>query len=385
MRLFLSINLMVKNKFFLTPSFFRSRDMEVTFSLQPILRDNHIDQRGVILDLASHTGIPRNRVSAYYRGLRNKISLDDLGKLCAWLVEQGVDSARLPGALFTSQRSSLRDALFAKRGTTIYIGEYISVRDNRVTWRWVSRRDMAVVSAIMNEFSTGSSALNLEYVPFSYSPDTLRVSKKQLRPDIRMTKKFYDNIASSSGPEAAVVVGSQKSNHLLEMIVADIFSTKPFEPCRTEAKVPFFCVYRDRDPKMPSCFGGAKNPFSTNESARPGIHYINEKNQWAVCPMDDQSDAGIVISSSGFLRQDLCMLQLFGFTGKSSQTIGQYILQNSSEFWPPTFSSRGRELGVYICKIKYLNSKKYDIKGEIRLKSFKTTPLSEDILTKVVS
>jgi len=359
--------------------------MEMTFSLQPILKDNHLDRRGVILALASQTGIPRNRVSAYYRGLRDKISLDDLGKLCAWLIEQGVDDARLPGALFTSQRSTLRDALFAKKGTTIYIGEYISLEDGRVTWRWVSRRDMAVVSAIMNEFSTGSSALNIEYVPFSYSPDTLRVDKKQLRPDIRLTKNYFDTLVSPSGPEAAVVVGSQKSNHLLEMIVGDIFNTKPFEPCGTQPKVPFYCVYRDQDPKMPSCFGGGRNPFSNSENTRPGIHYINEKNQWAVCPMDDQSDAGIVISSSGFLRQDLCMLQLFGFTGKSSQTIGQYMLQNSSEFWPPTFSYRDRELGVYICKVKYLNSKKNDIKGEIRLKSFRTTRLREDILKKVLS
>ena len=67
------------------------------FSLQPILRDNHLDRRGVILALASQTGIPRNRVSAYYRGLRRKISLDDLGKLCSWLIEQGVDDAKLPG------------------------------------------------------------------------------------------------------------------------------------------------------------------------------------------------------------------------------------------------------------------------------------------------
>ena len=101
MRLFLSIHLMLMMNFFLDTFLFSEPGMKVTFSLQPILRDNHLDQRGIILDLASQTGITRNRVSAYYRGLRNKISLDDLGKLCAWLVELGVDSARLPGALFT--------------------------------------------------------------------------------------------------------------------------------------------------------------------------------------------------------------------------------------------------------------------------------------------
>jgi hypothetical protein len=365
--------------------------MKIEFQLQDFLREHGFDKHGVINTLAAEMGTTRQNVSRMYNGRAKKISLDHLGKLCTWLVDKHkVNPNRLPGALFNCQRASLWEAIRRHSDkTTIYLGEYLSVKGPKIIWRWISRRDSEVASAVVQALSSNpeglsNTGINIKYVPLRYSPELLDVDEQVLKQDIRRTEVIYKKLRGGSDPVTAIFIGSQKVNHLLEYFVADLFDCRPFIIGSGQVGVPFYYIYRESDQKIPSCFGGTHNPAVTRNKSKPGIHYINKAGKWSIAPwVQGQQDSGIVISLKDN-NDHFMALSIFGFTGRATQAIGERLDAWAENFWPPTALIKSKEIGIYICKLQYAPEKADDDQGRIELNSFDILPLSKQTIKRFV-
>lgn len=401
--------------------------MEIKFNLQKLLKDYGLFRGSVIYtQIEAATGISRRTISDICQNNKRSISLDHLSKICTWLHSKGVPSEKLPSGLFSTGRANLWQAL-AKGGiVTIYLGEYYQ-KKGTPAGRYVSRRDSEVAAAIVKRLSMGGTKgstpqdsavsqpsinskngpllqnspilqppppqMRLQYVPFCYILESFDMFGRGIfQRDVDITKEIYENMKVESAGNTSILIGSQRTNYLLEHFVAELFGCEPFSHTTEQksAHVPIFTVYRKDDRKIRSCFGGVENPFTNQKNASiPGIHYLDKGNKWAHIKWEEYDiDSGKTIKDAGMIitmknnRTRAIQIAIFGFSGRSTGAIADQFVIRKDEFWPPYVEVRGREVGIYVCKFKLLEPKDKIIEGTIETTDCKPIRLSEGILKK---
>lgn len=366
--------------------------MKVGCRLKDLLGEYGLDRHGVIQEIAAAVGVNRHTIAKLYNDRASSVTFDLVGRLCNWLTKNDVPADELPGALFGSGPAPLWNAITRQGGeVTIYLGEYQPTTQAEVVWRWISRRDSAVASMIVQQLSVGteggspSPRLNFEYVPFRFSPADRIVDRRLLDTDIARTKERFDRMQQDVRPGTSVIIGSQRVNYLLEFFVADLFGCKPFAVPSGEPSVPFFSVYRQSDQNTPSCFGGQRNPFRRKDSDVPGLHYLNERGNWVTCPwVVHQQDAAIVISVKEHRRKAV-MLAIFGFSGRATEAVGEQIMMREDLFWPPAVRLKARDLGVFVCRMAYApHEGDSDSQGRVRISDCEVIPLAPRTLERLL-
>jgi len=367
--------------------------MKVEFRLKELLGRYGLDYHGVIGDLADWAGVNRHTIARLYNDRAASVSFVLLSRLCGWLAEREVHADELPGGLFGIGRAPLWNAMARQGGeVTIFLGEYQPVSTSEVTWRWISRRDSTVASEMVQQLSAGTKGgtpaphLNLRYLPFRYSPADHIVDQKLLSEDMSRTREVFRQTQQNPQPGTVILIGSQRVNYLLEFFVADLFGCKPFTLPSGPPCVPFFSVYRQSDQNTPSCFGGPFNPFQQKDSTTPGVHFLNDRGNWVVCPwVREEQDAGVVIAVNDHRRKSIT-LALFGFSGRATEAIGKELVHKEDLFWPPTLKLKTREVGVFICRLAYTPSEgEHDAQGEVQVQTCDVTPLEARTLEKFIN
>jgi DNA-binding Xre family transcriptional regulator len=341
--------------------------MEVKIRLKKLLAEHDLDKYGVIQRMAADMEVNRHTIAKLYNDRAPTVSLDLLGRLCTWLQSQKVPAGALPGDFFSTGRTALWEAIARQQEITLYLGEYHATKPPFAASRWISTRDSAVASTIIEQLSTGTETrspwpgLKFAYIPFRYSPGDHNVDQRLLDEDIARTGAIFARLKANPKPgTTTIIIGSQRVNYLLEFFVADLFGCRPFTASSGKPVVPFFSVYRETDQNTPSCFGGPYNPFRQIGRSVPALHYVNEKGKWATCPwIDQRQDAGIVISLNDH-RSRSVTLAVFGFSGLATKAVGEPLVVKECLFWPSSVELPDREIGIYICKLSYKPSDHVD-------------------------
>jgi DNA-binding Xre family transcriptional regulator len=361
--------------------------MKIEIRLQNVLKEHKLDHHGIIQQIASNpsVGVNRHTIAKFYNNSVKNVSLDALGKLCEWLSMQGVPIDKLPGELFGTRPSELWKTIAAKGKVAIYLGEYQQTESPASAWRWIARRDAAVaanfVQELSNESYTGVSPpqVRLEYVPFRWDTKINDVTQSPLVDDIKKAKKIYSRMKAGGSHHTSILIGSQRVNYLLEFLVADLFGCTPFSKAVKGHDVPFYLVYRDKDRKVTSCFGGEKNPHRSKNATVPGIHYLSKKG-WAICPWkENKQDAGIIIALRN-PSNDVITIAVFGFSGRATDTVGKQLLLNKDRFWSSMVNVRGKEIGIYICSFELDQSNQVEDDEGLWIKNLEIINLNEKIL-----
>ena len=362
--------------------------MQVECRLKEVLGEHGLDHHGVIQEIAADIGVNRHTIAKLYNNRTPSLSFTLLSRLCNWLAEHHVPSDQLPGALLGSGRAPLWSAVARQGGeVTIYLGEYQITQKEEILWRWIARRDATVAAKMVHQLSKdtqgGSSAprLDFEYVPFRYSPVDHIVDTHILEEDIRRTRSLFNRIQRGT-QVTSIIIGSQRVNYLLEFCVADLCGCRPFVLPTGEPSVPFFSVYRPTDQSTPSCFGGMENPFRSKDKNKPGLHYMNDKGQWATCPwIRNEQDAGVVITVRDH-RSGSMVLAIFGLSGLATEAVGEQLVLKEDLFWPPAVRFKSKDVGVYICRLTYAPNGDSPSQGRIKAGSCEVISLGERTLER---
>ncbi len=332
--------------------------MDVTICLRHVLQIHNLDRRGIIATIAKNTGIDRRVVGRYYKGDVKTISAEVLGALCDWLVRHGVPADTLPGALLSSPESELWPTIASKKQVNLYMGTYQHLTQPAPAWRSVSCRDAVVaadfVRRISNVDSDGVSRpeIRLRYIPLRFPLSSSNPLGHPFDKDIVVAARVFNEVLQNSASVTPIFIGSQRVNYLLEYYIAALFGCKPFQT-PTQPRVPLFFVYRQTDHKTPSCFGGLRNPFYKKRESVPGLHYLHKNGRWTVLSWDTKGrDAGVVITT--YQRQSrTAEIAVFGFSGRATEAIGRELILRENSFWPPSFESAHKDVGVYICDMLF--------------------------------
>lgn len=334
--------------------------MEVKIALKEFLKKHNMNRHGVIQEIADDIGLNRRTISKLYHGTTPTVTLDTLSQLSTWLNEHGVAASELPAGLFSTGRTSLWQTIAKQGKATFYVGEYQRVEKPSAAWRWISRRDAAVATNFVQQLSMGSDfgpsppQLNFQYVPLRFPLASYDISKEPLSGDISRTSRIYERMLNNSSFTSSIIIGSQRVNYLMEFFVADLFGCKPFVQIKERPAFPFFFVYRERDHKIPSCFGALKNPFRRKDASVAGLHYFEvDRRKWITCPWKEQKkDAGVIISIYDHSTKSVT-IAVFGFSGRATDALGRQIILKEHLFWPPYLEHKGKEIGVFICRLDF--------------------------------
>jgi len=365
--------------------------MEISINLRQVLRDFGLDEHGIINTLAAELMINRDTASKLCSGKASSISFAHLSRLCTWLVAKRVPAERLPAILFERHRATLWEALGRSSGRiVIYLGEYQSTAEGRMTGRWISRADSAVAASLIKELSqresqTALPTLELSYVPFHFSPHDPQIDQSQFEGDIRENERIFNLIKHSSRPESTIIIGSQRVNYQLEYFLADLFHCRPFSQSPDRKAVPIFSVYRKLDQHTPSCFGGTSNPYAQHKKHEAGIHYLRDTGHWETCPwIRGQKDAAVIISVNDHEKQSIT-LAVFGYSGRATEAAGRLLITGPDKFWPPSTKIKRKEIGLYICKFQYPPAGEPETRSsQGKPENARVIPLRESVIRELV-
>lgn len=362
--------------------------MKVEIRLKKLLQEYDLDHHGIKQQIADDLELNRHTVAKIYNQEAPTISLDVLSRLCTWLQNQGIPADELPAGLFSTGRSKLWETIAEKKKVTLYLGEGRQTQEPAAAYRWISRRDSMVATVFVAQLSRGGEDgyqtpyLEFKYVPFRYGWADYDPGDEPTREDIDRVEKIFQEMRADSINGTNILIGSQRVNYLLECYISYLFGCRPFVPLTDQPRVPFYLVWREGDQKIPSCFGGATNPFRSRDATVPGVHYL-DKGRWLTCPWKEQKkDAGVIVTTYE-PKNKAVEIALFGFSGRATEAIGKQIMEKEHLFWPPAVAIRGKEIGIYICKLEFSAKKPLDSTGENLLtKNCEVTPLSEKTLKK---
>lgn len=365
--------------------------MKVEIRLKKLLQEKSLNRRGIIGQIAKELNLNRHTVAKIYNNQVPSISLDVLSKICTWLQKQGVSTSELPAALFSSSRTSLWHMIAKRETVTIYLGEYQQTVGPVAAWKWISRRDAAAAAYLVQQLSAHSEdgppppQLKFRYVPFRYALKNYDVEKPPLAEDIDKAGDIFTRMRSDTTQGASILIGSQRVNYLLEYFVADLFGRKPFSPAKPESKVPFYIVYRETDHKVPSCFGGLENPYRRTDASTPGLHFIGKKGTWVTCPWKEgRKDAGVIITLYNHNNKNV-EIAVFGFSGRATDALGAQLLLKEHLFWPPPIEVKGKEVGIFICRLQLVvKQPSAGTEESILVKNCEVIPLTERTVKKFV-
>jgi len=329
--------------------------VRIRFRLADILREYKLDQAGYKTEIASAVGCSRNTLDGLLRGKPASLRLENIERLITWLVKKDVPSEKFPGILFG--RDDLWDRVCDAARLDIVLGETPVPWTSDTVSEMVATRDLEVAAKIVQELTLRShrtSNLHYEYVRIQYS-DANDVPAEHRAHAIRLFDAMRKRqLQKSSQPSVAFFVGSQRKNLLVELLMASCFGCKPFVSTPGGHRVPFYLMYRDRVPNLPSCFGGRTPPKMANPTSEPGIYY-RAPDGWHFLPhVVPTDDAGVVFITFQE-KTEATEVALFGFSSAATLALGLYFLENADAFWPPVATVAGRRAGAYICRLNWTN------------------------------
>jgi hypothetical protein len=200
-------------------------------------------------------------------------------------------------------------------------------------------------------------------------------------------KTFEEDVAGAKQRLAAmrpgggysnVLIGSQRVNYLVELVVAELFGCPPFKRSAKGA-VPFYTVYRGSDRLVPSCFGGLNLP-SQRKQVPPGVYVRGPKGEWEGFEYRaGQDDAGIVVTAyeSGTRSLELVVL---GFSGRSTEATGEALLVQPTCFWPPYAARGGKRVGVYVVRLAWAGNGESEDKTDTQVRDVRVIPVNRQVL-----
>ena len=253
------------------------------------------------------------------------------------------------------------------------------------TSRWIAQHDAVVMAKVVQFLSSPHGfeehrlPINIEYVPYRFTQGKLDLKEEHLKQDLRHATEILKKLRAATRRTSSIMIGSQRVNHVVELMIADVFGCEPFRPPRKEnVRIPFYLVYRKGDRAMPSCFGGRKPPPGQKTTGVPGIHYMTTDG-WAVCPWKHgEQDAGIVLivrdPSVGALE-----MAVFGFSGLGTEAIGDQLLMKPELFWSDHAKINGKQVGVYVCRFGFAPLTSDDEDEQLRTTEVEVTRLDGHI------
>jgi hypothetical protein len=75
---------------------------------------------------------------------------------------------------------------------------------------------------------------------------------------------------------------------------------------------------------------------------------------------------------------------VFGSSGRATEAVGAHLVNEPQDFWPPHASSKGLDMGVYICRFQLTEDTGKGGQEVVHSKNFKVIPLEAEILRKYV-
>lgn len=348
--------------------------MKVEMRLKQVLGEYGLLHHGVVRDMAKATGYHRHSITKVLQNTISHPSLEMLGAISDYLIENNVPPDILPGALFGVRPQILWDAVAKLGRVTIFVGEY-----QQANGRWIAAADAQVENLLVEYLSKGHVAtpqVSTEYIPLHYVEDSKK-NKQLFDADVHQAGKIFESMQTLVQRRSTILIGSQRTNYLLEYVMADLIGCAPFQP--NNAPPPVYLKHRSKDHVVPSCFGGKRKPPGSKGATPPGVYYRG-KSGWVACPWEDKKkNAGVVvvIRDPGTEGTELA---LFGFTGRGTQVIGRALLKE--DFWQPMVAveRRGREIAMFVCEFTFQDED--DSTMTLETSSFSLTPLDREVLDK---
>jgi hypothetical protein len=348
--------------------------MILEFRIKDVLAENGLLGHGIEQRIAKETKLHRHTVGKLFRNQMKNPSLEVMGKICQWLIDNNVPAEKLPGALFGCRAPDLWQAVGNSKSVRIYMGMYHhTVGSKSKEGRWgkpesLARGDASVQARFITQLSSEGEMGNLRppvntrYIPFKFSTETKDVEGPWFNKDKKRAKEIYGEMLKRAHYESAILLGSQRVNYVLECLVAGLFRCDPFERPKGKPKIPFYLCYRGFDRQVPSCFGGIEKPPGHPEEPISGIYYLEKegkKEKWNLidCNHDKNQDAGIAIV---IRAGDTVKIALFGVSGRATAAVGKGLVEHAEEFWPApgeALESKGREIGIYVCRVGFPDAK----------------------------
>jgi len=326
---------------------------------------------GTIKAICEYTGLDRHQVAALLKNEVKYIPLDALSKLCAYLIDRGFAKPdELPGRLFGVEPEHFWELIARRRRLQLCLG--VRQGDNKDTLddAWVVASDSVLLGELLNGATTLGGTSDIDADESSNGDQaprvTVRAHPEYLQQSLvwspgqasldhckAMAHSIYESFSEAAGDKALVCLGSNKSNPVVETMVAATFGCEPFAPqdnlpTGSKRSCPIFLRYRDNDPHPPSSFGGvrvAKNQASN----KPGIYYEKPDGSWGCCEWDETHDAAFVIyvhrESQGRME-----MALGGFSGRATRLLARLLSRRGDEFWPPVYSDEGLQIGAFVVK-----------------------------------
>jgi hypothetical protein len=364
--------------------------MKIEIRLKQVFAEHNLDTHGLITRLASDVGEHRNTIRKLLDNQFSHPPLAVLGKVCEWLVKQGVSANELPQRLLGTQPSQLWHACAKSEQVTLYLGEYHQV-DTRRPQFWVSQRDAAVASEIIRLLlesratTKRTPVIREEYVSFHYTDISDQSKCNSTFPeDVEASRKKLAR--TQRNKSVSILIGSQRANYLVEHYVAELFGCRPFETVRTRIQTPIYLMHRPDDWIVPSCFGGLGKPPKMRLKGRPGLYIVGPDGEWNLIEWKEHmQDAGVVIVERDPGTESI-KLVVFGFSGSATLAMREPLRWQADEFWPPTERGRnGREIGVYVVRLTFDGNPPAENDRSTRLIECKIEAIDGAVLEEMLS
>lgn len=334
---------------------------------------------GTIKAICDYTGLDRHQVAALLKNEVKYIPLDALSKLCAYLIERGFAQAgELPGRLFGVEPERFWELLARRRRLELCVGVRRGDPKDTLDDAWVVASDSVLLGELLNGATTlggtaqhtpprdaasapaadhnapllagGSPRPHPEYLhqALVWSPGQTAIEECH-----KMAREVYDDFCEVAGDKALVCLGSNKSNPLVEMVLAEAFGCQPFvtqdtQPAR-KRRCPIFVRYRDDDPHFASCCGGLQVGKGAT-SNKPGIYYALPDGSWACAPWERAAHDAAFVFYIHRESQGRMEMALGGFSGRATRLLARLLARRGDEFWPPVYSDEGIQIGAFVVK-----------------------------------
>lgn len=196
------------------------------------------------------------------------IPLDALSKLCDYLIERRFATPEeLPGRLFAVEPEHFWELLARRRRLELCVGVRRSDANDTLDDAWVVASDSVLLGELLNgvtslgntvakkeDEATGAPAIAAAELQPEHLHQSLVWSPGQVPNEecLSQANSVYDSFCSTAGDKALICLGSNKSNPLVEILLATTFGCEPFATQDAVASpnkrnCPMFLRYRDND------------------------------------------------------------------------------------------------------------------------------------------
>jgi hypothetical protein len=203
----------------------------------------------------------------------------------------------------------------------------------------------------------------------------------------RAARKFYREFTDRRDDKALILIGSVKSNPLVDLSVAHCFpKARPFRsqddvPQAVRRACPFLFLYRRTDPKPQSVCGGM-HLSASEPDAGAGIHYETADGSWRRSAWDGNADAALVLYRFQKLRGHLEMV-LGGYTSRGTRCLSEFLASDAAHgLWPPCYSNSELDVGVFVLQFRFHGRPPNSPVGDDRPGTATVTPLDESVIKR---